>query len=156
MEYTAFLRFIHLLLYFLIASQGAFYLIGFYKILSNVPVDDFITLRKIADPILATPLKVLYLTTLTYSIAATVLHFQPKAPVSPAFILVCAATILLIIDMAMIIKISIPLNTTISQTTIFDSSVSALRDQWLAQIRTRAYLSIGGFILLAACYIFRI
>ena len=96
MNYFPLLKLAHLVLYFFIAAQGAFYLLGFYKVLSGIPSHDFILLRKAADPVLAPHLKILYILTLLVSLLILATHF--RAFTVSTLVLLSAAVLLLGID----------------------------------------------------------
>lgn len=144
-------RWLHLAFYFFIASQGAFYLLGFYNILAGIPSRDFILLRKAADPVIAPRLKILYLLTIAVSLTAFLLNYR-VLPVLP-LLLSITATLLLFIDVFIALKISEPLNRIITEMQEPFTAATPVHRKWLAQIRLRAFLSAGGFLLLLLAYL---
>lgn len=153
MNYQAVVKPVQLVLYFLIASQGTFYLIGFYKVLSAMPSRDFILLRKAADPVMAPKLKVLYLLTLVMSIVTILLNFRSLSSVS--LVLLAAATLCLVADILIALTISEPLNKVITALQEPFESAAGIQRKWLEQIYIRAFLSVGGFLMLLFTYVKR-
>ena len=146
MQLVSLLRIVHLLLYFFIAAQGGFYLFGFYRVLSGMPAEAFIRLRKAADPVLAGRLKKLYALTLLFSIAMILYYY--RQPHIFEFLMACIAMAFLIIDIVIALMISEPLNAVIAN--VKDDAVQNedLRRLWLKQIYQRAFLSVGAMIAL--------
>jgi uncharacterized membrane protein len=153
MNYQAVVKPVQLVLYFLIASQGAFYLVGFYKVLSAMPSRDFILLRKTADPVMAPKLKVLYLLTLVMSIVAILVNFRSWSSVS--LVLFTAATLCLLADILIALTVSEPLNKVITALQEPFKGAAAIQRKWLEQIYIRAFLSAGGFLMLLFTYVKR-
>lgn len=153
MQYLSVFKFLQLALYFIVASQGAFYLTGFYKVLMNVPDRDFILLRKTADPVLAPRYKLLYIAGFLVSIVVIILQYYYQQPGTDIFMIL--AFLLFTGDMLMASRISGPLNKTISAMQEPFVNAGTLRLQWLRQIYVRAFLSVSSFALLFASLHFK-
>ncbi|MEO6284768.1 MAG: hypothetical protein ABIN80_30750 [Dyadobacter sp.] len=136
-----------ILLYFIIAAQGAFYHFGFGKALYNISSENFIELRKAVDPIVRGKFKVVYLSALAVMFLWFVLIDKSGGFWSYAPIVI--ALLLLITDLFLIVKFSEPINELVNSNLLNtkESFVEA-RDQWLKFILIRGYLSISGFVLL--------
>ncbi|WP_157486697.1 hypothetical protein [Dyadobacter alkalitolerans] len=153
-ELISVVRIVGIVLYFFIAAQGAFYHFGFGKALYNIPSEDFIVLRKAVDPIVRGRFKVLYLSALAIMFIWFLMSdknagFLSYAPVLLAFLLLVA-------DMALIVKVSEPVNALINSDTLSTAAeFSTVRSEWLKFIMIRGYLSIAGFLLLLIHLVFK-
>ncbi len=146
-ELTFTIRIAGMLLYFLIAAQGAFYLFGFGKALYNIPAENFIDLRKAVDPVMRGRFKVVYLSALAVVFMWLVMADKSGGMMSYGCLL--AAFLLLVADMVLIVKFSEPLNATINGNILeSNESLKELRHQWLKFILIRGSLSVTGFVLL--------
>lgn len=140
-------RIVGMLLYFLIAAQGAFYLFGFGKALYNVSAENFIDLRKAVDPVVRGRFKVVYLSALAIVFIWLVMADKSGGILSYGFVL--ATFLLLIADLVLIVKFSEPINATINGNILESKqSLGELRHQWLKFISIRGSLSVAGFVLL--------
>ncbi|MCE7069419.1 hypothetical protein LZG74_03850 [Dyadobacter sp. CY327] len=153
-ELISVVRIVGIVLYFFIAAQGAFYHFGFGKALYNIPSEDFIVLRKAVDPIVRGRFKVLYLSALAimfiwFLMSDKSAGFLSYAPVLLAFLLLVA-------DMALIVKVSEPVNASINSDTLSTAEFSTVRSEWLKFIMIRGYLSIAGFFLLLIHLVFKV
>lgn len=138
---------VSLVLYFFIAAQGAFYLLGFGKALYNVPSDTFIELRKAVDPVIRGRLKTLYLATLAMVFLWFLLTDKSGGFVSYGLILV--SFLLLTTDIFLILKVSEPVNVEINVVDTFTVKRSIfLQQEWLKYILIRGGISVSGFLLL--------
>jgi hypothetical protein len=135
------------LLYFVIAAQGAFYHFGFGKALYNIPAEHFIELRKAVDPVVRGKFKVVYLSALAVMFIWFLLIDKSAGFWSYGPVVI--ALLLLIADLFLIVKFSEPVNELVNSNLLNtkESFVEA-RDQWLKFILIRGYLSISGFVLL--------
>jgi uncharacterized membrane protein len=146
-ELTFLLKIAGMLSYFLIAAQGAFYLLGFKKALYDISAENFIDLRKAVDPVVRGRFKVLYLSALAVLFVWLVVADKSGGLMSYGCVL--GAFLLLVADMILIVKFSQPLNATINEITPESKeSLSELRHQWLKFIAIRGCLSVTGFVLL--------
>ncbi|MCF0061432.1 hypothetical protein MUK70_19530 [Dyadobacter chenwenxiniae] len=153
-ELTALVRIIGITLYFLIAAQGAFYHFGFGKALYNIPAEDFIVLRKAVDPIVRGKFKVLYLSALAVMFIWFLLSDKSAGFLSYAPVLI--AFLLLVADMALILKFSEPVNALINGSTLnTETGFNQARSEWLKFILIRGYLSISGFLMLMVHLVLR-
>ncbi len=150
MYYLPVLKFLQLILYFFIASQGAFYLIGFYKILMGIPERDFILLRKAADPVLAPHLKILYVLALIISLLVIILQLSGQRSVLLIFSII--AFVLFMADTIIALRVSEPLNKVIQVLQEPFTDAAPIRIKWLWQIYLRAFLSVGSFVSLLIGY----
>ncbi|MCF0052951.1 hypothetical protein LXM25_22980 [Dyadobacter sp. LJ53] len=153
-ELTSLVRIIGITLYFFIAAQGAFYHFGFGKALYNIPAEDFIVLRKAVDPIVRGKFKVLYLSALAVTFIWFLLSDKTAGFLSYAPVLI--AFLLLVADMALILKFSEPVNALINGSTLnTETGFNQARSEWLKFILIRGYLSISGFLLLMVHLVLR-
>jgi hypothetical protein len=141
------IRSVTLILYFFIAAQGAFYLLGFGKALYNISSDTFIELRKAVDPVIRGRLKTLYLATLAMTFVWFLLTDKSGGFASYGLILV--SFLLLTTDIFLILKVSEPVNVEINVIDTFTVKRSVfLQQEWLKYILIRAGISVSGFLLL--------
>lgn len=129
------------IIYFFLASQGAFYILCFAKALKSLSVQNFAELRKVVDDAIALPLKILYLC--AAGIMITWMVLEVRWPLQLPQALVAGAFLLLATDMVLAFKVSVPLNKAIIQ-----SNTIHLQQEWLKFIVIRGCLSVGGFVLL--------
>jgi hypothetical protein len=135
------------LLYFIIAAQGAFYHFGFGKALYNIPSENFIELRKAVDPIVRGKFKVVYLSALAVMFVWFILVDKSAGFWSYGPVII--ALLLLIADLFLIVKFSEPINELVNSNLLnTKESFEEARDQWLKFIMIRGYLSISGFVVL--------
>jgi hypothetical protein len=136
-----------MLLYFIIAAQGAFYHFGFGKALYNIPSENFIELRKAVDPVVRGKFKVVYLSALAVMFIWFLLVDKSGGFWSYGPVII--ALLLLIADLFLIVKFSEPLNELVNSNLLNNKeSFEEARDQWLKFILIRGYLSISGFVVL--------
>lgn len=146
-EIVSVVRIIGMMLYFLIAAQGAFYHFGFGKALYHIPAENFIELRKAVDPVVRSKFKGLYLSALGvlfiwFLVSDKTGGFWSYGPVMFAFLM-------LIADMVLIVKFSEPVNELINSDLLnTQTGYKAARGEWLKFIFIRGYLSMAGFFLL--------
>jgi hypothetical protein len=135
------------LLYFIIAAQGAFYHFGFGKALYNIPSENFIELRKAVDPIVRGKFKVVYLSALAVMFVWFILVDKSAGFWSYGPVII--ALLLLIADLFLIVKFSEPINELVNSNLLnTKQSFEEARDQWLKFIMIRGYLSVSGFVVL--------
>jgi hypothetical protein len=135
------------LLYFIIAAQGAFYHFGFGKALYNIPSENFIELRKAVDPIVRGKFKVVYLSALAVMFVWFILVDKSAGFWSYGPVII--ALLLLIADLFLIVKFSEPINELVNSNLLnTKESFEEARDQWLKFIMIRGYLSVSGFVVL--------
>ena len=147
MPWTPLLKAVQLFLYFLLAAQGAFYLLGLHKVMAAMPPSDFVALRKLANPVLEPRLKVLYMLTLLSSVFVLILSARQRD--SFGFLLISIATALMLADLVLAMRLSIPLNARVAA--VHTKPDAALfQALWLRQIYVRAILAVSGFAILVA------
>ena len=135
-----------LTLYFFIASQGGYYLLAFGRVLRELPTDSFLQIRKVTDSVIEKPLKILYPAALIALLVRILVEDGNILSLFPPLI----SFLLLLADLLLAIKVSIPLNKMICQSESgypMEKS-SALKQKWINFILIRSYLSITGFILI--------
>jgi hypothetical protein len=131
-------------MYFFLASQGGFYLLSFAKVLRKMPTAQFLEIRKAIDHVIENRLKILYPATIGCMILMTLTAVSAGTILSRGPLLV--SLVLLLLDVALALRVSIPLNKLIHH--ISDGSAAEARDiqtRWLRFIGIRAYLSVAGF-----------
>lgn len=134
-------------IYFTLASQGGFYILSFYKVLLNLPTENFIEIRKATDNIIATPLKILYPSGLVFMLAWLLMADKSSGLLGYGFLLI--AFILLAADLMLAINVNIPLNKVIQHMTMENREEALLvQEKWLKYILIRGFLSVTGYISL--------
>jgi hypothetical protein len=134
-------------MYFLVASQGGFYLLVFAKVLRIMPTADFLQIRNIIDTVIESRLKILYRGTAVCMISWTLLFENPGIIAGKGLLLL--STLLFLADLILALRVSIPLNKLIRH--ISDASTSEAGDvkrRWLRFIIIRACISVSGFAIL--------
>lgn len=133
--------------YFILASQGGFYLLSFHKVLQNLPSQNFIEIRKAIDRVIEAPLKILYPG--GFLMMLIWLTHAHNASGALGYSLLLVSFMLLAADLALAVRVSIPLNRTISNIVTQSGGQAVLiQKKWLKFIFIRGCLSIGGFIFL--------
>jgi hypothetical protein len=134
-------------LYFFIAAQGAFYLLGFGKALYNISPGHFIELRRAVDPIIGRRMKALYLATLMIMSLWVLLANQSEG--FPGYGMVLTALLCLLTDLTLGIKASEPINKIITKETSpeFEQAYELQRD-WILFVQIRGCVSVAGFLML--------
>jgi hypothetical protein len=140
------LRLFQLFVTIVIASQGIFYLLGLAEALSNVSVATFAETRKTIDDAIANRLRILYYAALLSGII--VLIFSRNELSGKVFICTLIATVLIVIDIVMALKGSIPINTAFKQYPNGNTNWAGLQAHWLKLIYYRGVLSATALILL--------
>ncbi|MES2810453.1 MAG: hypothetical protein V4619_17595 [Bacteroidota bacterium] len=137
--------------YFLVAAQGANYVVlRFNRSVSLMSPSQFADLRRLTDIAIETPLKVLYLSTVILMALWLLLAYPPKG--SSSYLLFVLAFILIVADLVMAIKISIPLNKL-----ILNGNTNPIKYQldWIKWISIRGYFSVTGMVILLLDRIWR-
>lgn len=135
-----------LILYFFLAAQGAFYLLAFGKVFKTLPPDSFLQIRKATETVIEKPLKILY-PTATFSMLLWVMYANKHD--TDSFLLLVVSLLMLLTDLILAVKVSIPLNQRIAR---FDNSFSTevlrAKQKWIRLIIFRGYFSVTGFGIL--------
>jgi hypothetical protein len=132
-------------LYFFLASQGGFYLLSFAKVLRNMPTAQFLELRKAIDHVIENRLKILYPATIACMVVMTLMTVNIGSIINRGLLVM--SILLLLLDVILALRVSIPLNTVIQH--ISDGSEARdIQTRWLRFIGIRAYLSVTGFVSL--------
>ena len=132
--------------YFILASQGGFYLLAFGKVLKVLPTESFLQIRKTTEMFIETPLKILYPVTNLFLLIWVV--FTEKAS-GLSFMFLLSSQMLLLADLILAVKISIPLNKQIAALkSSFTAEALTAKKRWIKFIVIRGYLSVTGFIFL--------
>lgn len=140
-------RLFSVMVYFILASQGGFYLLSFHKVLQNLPSKSFIEIRKAIDQVIEAPLKILYPGGLLMILIW--LAIAGSTPDVLGYGLLILSFVLLATDLALAVKVSIPLNRTIHNVvTQSGGQATRIQQKWLKFIFIRGCLSISGFIFL--------
>jgi hypothetical protein len=143
--------FIYLLFYFILAGQSVFYLFCFSKVFTMIDASGFITIRKLAAPLLERPLRFWYYGCLVVGVVHLAICFS-KMP-ALWFFFNLLSYILLLLDVVLAKRHNIPVNKIIDglvQHNTSEAEMSQLRDKWLKWIDIRGRVLIAGFILLLA------
>ena len=119
---------------------------AFGKVLKILPPESFMQIRKATEMVIERPLKILYPLTTICLLVWVVSAVNSEKLRSELLLL---SIILLLSDLLLAVKVSIPLNKQITR--IEDSHTSeavAAKRKWIRFIVIRAYLSVTGFIFL--------
>ncbi|MCF0071874.1 hypothetical protein LZD49_15460 [Dyadobacter sp. CY261] len=146
-EILTLVRPIGLVLYFFLASQGAFYQVGFGKALFDISPEGFIELRKAVDPRVRENLKAIYLSSLVIMVIWLALTIRSGGLFSYGSVL--AAFLLLVADLVLALKASEPVNELINSGLLNTRKgyINA-RAEWMKYIFIRGNLVIVGFVIL--------
>jgi hypothetical protein len=147
MQLTNLIHLVYLVLYFLVAGQAVFYFLCFLSVFSDIPPQQFINIRKLADPILALRLSLIYYSSLASGAIFVLLMFLQPGTSAKAIAL--ASYLLLLTDVILAKRHNIPLNTRIRVIKEpSDKEASYLQAEWLKWIRIRGIVVVAGFVLL--------
>ncbi|CAG4990321.1 hypothetical protein DYBT9275_00503 [Dyadobacter sp. CECT 9275] len=143
-----YLKLVCVFIYFALASQGAFYIfLGFSKAMLNVSADTFVEIRRATDSVIGPKLKFGYLAGLALLLAWMFVSFRVQGSKSHYY--AAAAFLLLAADMLLAIKLSMPINDLINDTTLKPQNLlTELQQKWLAYIVIRGALCILGLVIL--------
>jgi hypothetical protein len=139
--------FLYILLYFVLAGQAVFYKLCFTQVFKNIPAQQFIQIRKLADPIIEKRLPLVYYSSLAFGLTFLILSIYEGAV--PAIIFAALAFVFLLADVLLAKRYNIPINIEI-RTLVNPSESVAYRIQhdWLRWIDIRGNFILAGFILL--------
>ena len=147
------LRLLHLLSYLLVTSQVLFYLFILCDALKMISLENYFEQRKVIDTLMGSRFRLMYYSCLALSVLAVV--FSVKQPTSLFFITAMAALIFLMLDLAITVKGSLPLN---ALANTFDGSEKVdwnnVRIQWLDYMKYRGIAATIGMISLLAGLVF--
>ena len=134
-------------LYFILAGQAVFYKLCFAKVFNEIPATEFISIRRLADPILQSRLSIIYYSSLGLGITYLVLMAVYGTPAN--LVLATLALLLLCADIMLAKRHNIPLNLKIRQ---IDDTTGALARQlqheWIKWIEIRGHFILAGFFVL--------
>ncbi|RYY24947.1 MAG: hypothetical protein EOO04_12405 [Chitinophagaceae bacterium] len=138
---------LYMILYFVLASQAVFYKLCFSSVFQRIPAQQFINIRKLADPLLETRLPVFYYSCLAFGILFIILSFLQGTIFTQ--VLAALSFVFLIIDVILARKYNIPINLQI-RTVVNPAEVLAVRlqNEWLKWIDTRGNFILAGFLML--------
>ena len=135
-----------LISYFFLASQGGFYLLAFGKVLKVLSTESFLQIRKATEMFIDTPLKTLYPVT---NLCLLIWVVFAEKDDGLRFTLLLMSFMLLVLDLMLAVKISIPLNKQIARLeSSFTAEAFTAKEKWIRFIIIRGYLSVTGFIFL--------
>jgi hypothetical protein len=140
------LRLFQLFVTIVIASQGIFYLLGLAGAMSNVSVATFAETRKAIDDAIANRLRILYYAALLSGILVLICSRNDLS--GKVFICTMIATLLIIIDIGLALKGSIPINIEFKQYPNSKVNWSGLQAEWIKLIYYRGVLSTVALIML--------
>ncbi|CAG4990217.1 hypothetical protein DYBT9275_00480 [Dyadobacter sp. CECT 9275] len=148
MDMLVYVRLLGLFVYFIIASQGAFYLLlGFAKAMSNVSSDTFLEVRSATDLVIGGRLRIFYISALLLLLLWIGMSFAGGSYHCCYFVIL--AFLLLAADITLALRVSIPINKLLNNDMLTGSGgITGLQEKWLFYILIRGALCITGFILL--------
>ena len=144
------LLFVNLLLYAVIASQSFIYMIALGNVQKNLSAAGYIELRHLLDKNFRRKNSaVVYLSLVTSTLFSILCSTEPR---SLLFISSLIAWILLIVDVVLTLKKSMPLNDIINGWSIeeYPQNWASYRSEWLSVFRKRQVAITTGFISLLA------
>ena len=140
------LRIFQLFIVILLASQGIFYLLGIAEAMKGISVETFANYRKAVDLVIADRLRILY-----YAALATglVVLFLSRGNIGgKVFICSGMATLLILVDVVLALKVNIPINETFNAYPNATADWKTLQVQWLNFATLRGVCSFGALISL--------
>jgi len=143
------LRFLYLLFYIALASQGLFYWLGPANALEHISLESFIEQRKAVDLAIGNTLRVLYLLTVLGALTLLVLHLKESK--SWLFAILCFSFLCVSIDLWLALTKSMPLNAFFNQHingSMDLNGYAEARIQWLYYIRLRGVILFMGLLSL--------
>ena len=139
--------FLYVLLYFVLAGQAVFYKLCFSQVFKKIPAQQFISIRKLADPILETRLPVIYYSSLAFGVAFIILALYQGS--ARTIIFSTLAFIFLLADVMLAKKYNIPINAEIRNLVNPSDIVAArLQHDWIHWINIRGNFILAGFFVL--------
>ncbi|MDQ7947558.1 MAG: hypothetical protein REI78_06475 [Pedobacter sp.] len=102
------IRLFQLLIAIVIASQGIFYLLGGASAAKSMSITTFSAFRNAIDQVIASRLRILYYAALVLGLV--VLFLLRKEMSGPTFILSLVALLMVMVDIVLALKISLPIN----------------------------------------------
>jgi hypothetical protein len=133
------LRLFQLFVTILIASQGIFYMLALAEAMKTISVPTFAETRKAIDFVITNRLRFLYYSCL---LAGIVILFLSKEDMTgKVFICTLIATLLILVDVLMALKGSIPINNAFQHYPNGNVNWSELQMRWLRLIVIRGVLS---------------
>ncbi|HTE23497.1 hypothetical protein [Flavitalea sp.] len=139
--------FLYVLLYFVLAGQAVFYKLCFTHVFKKIPAQQFINIRKLADPILETRLPVIYYSSLAFGITFIILAVYQGSAITIIF--AALAFIFLLADVMLAKKYNIPINAEIRNLVNPSDMIAArLQHDWIRWIDIRGNFILAGFFVL--------
>ncbi len=148
------IRLLHLVCFLILTSQLLFYVVVMGDAMKKTGINNFIELRKIVDPLVHLRHIPFYYACLVLGIILLVLmHRQWNSLV---FTTTVFATVMLIADMVIAVKINVPINQHLNayQFGTIDKSLETLRLKWIYFIELRGWISMAGMVSLFVGLIF--
>ena len=144
--------FLYLLLYFVLASQAVFYKLSFSNVFKKIPAQQFINIRKLADPLLEARLPVFYYSSLAFGMSFIILAFYQGS--MSAVLFASLAFVFLLADVLLAKKYNIPINLQIrNMVEIPEITAARFQQDWLRWIDIRGNFILAGFCTLLLCAI---
>lgn len=144
------IRLLHLLAYFIISSQLAYYLFVMSDVFSRVPLSHFIAIRKLTDPLVHQRHIPIYYACAILGLLLLLVMYQKYKTTSYIFLSLSFAC--LIADIIIAQAGNAPINKAFNSypNGPAGDNWEQLRFNWLHYIRLRAGISIAGFLSLLA------
>lgn len=141
------IRLLHLLAYFIISSQLAYYLFVMSAVFSRLPLSHFIAIRKLTDPLVHQRHVPIYY---ACALLGLVLMLYQKYK-TPYYLLLSLSFVCLAADIIIAQAGSAPINKAFNAYPSGDGgNWEQMRTDWLQYIRLRGGISLAGFLSLIA------
>jgi uncharacterized membrane protein len=143
-----------LLLYAIVISQSFFYILAMSNVMKNMQPPAYIESRKLLDRNLRKTLALVYYLALAASLL--LVGFSATNPSGILFISSLIALVSLIIDIAVTLKLNIPVNNIINTWTSSDypANWQEYRAKWFSAYHARQVVNLTGFVSLVAGMVF--
>jgi hypothetical protein len=143
--------FIYLVFYFVLAGQAVFYLFCFTRVFLMIEPSRFISIRKMAAPLLDHKLRFWYYGCLLSGGCYLIVGVGKMT--TTGMVLTIMTYLLLLLDVSLASLYNIPLNKRIDEINpekMSEAELGLLRNTWLKWIDVRGKLLMAGFIILLA------
>lgn len=147
MVYKIFL-FLTVIAYSLFISQSFFYIVALKEVQLQLSAASFIEFRQMIDKVMRVNYSyVIYATLILQTI---LILMSLKGYSKPCFFLLTASFLLLLADVIITLKVSLPINDTINSWSVdnLPKNWTDIREQWFSVFKMRQICSVTGYCLL--------
>lgn len=139
---------LYLACYLMVSAQLIYYVIVMGEALKKIPIQHFLQLRKLIDPLVVTRYRWVYGLCLVLSASAMLLSQYDTFSAVDIYLVISFAC--LVLDIALALKGNLPLNTLVNAGTLGEHWLKweILRIKWIRLIRYRGVISGVGMVTL--------